>query len=583
MEKEIRSLASVVMVFLLAGLITVFGPVGCEITGGGDNNTGADELNGDNDDSSSDCDDLDFDGHTDYNADLCPAGDDQCDDDPNNWTATGCSSCLDEDGDGYGTDCDNGTDCLDTDYTIWTGCFGCEDRDGDLHDAYDAIWCPTGDDNCDDVTSTNEFNWTVNGCSSCVDTDGDGYGTNCDLGDDCAINNPFYSTGCEGCTDGDYDGDGHDAYDATWCPTGDDNCDDMTGSHEFNWTPTGCASCTDNDSDGRGANCDLGGDCHDGDNSIWTDCPGCEDTDGDNHAVYNATLCPTGDDNCDDMTGSHEFNWTSTGCSSCIDNDNDGYGDYCDNGADCDDDDNTIHTGCFLVAIPAGCFDMGDAFGEGSSNELPVHNVCISAFFIDDHEVTNAEYKSCVLAGGCVAPNDTTKYNDASYANHPVGHVDWDRASTYCTWAGERLPTEAEWEYAARGGLSGNRFPWGDTIGCSDANYYSDSSSSYDRDKLNASCVGDSSEAGDYAANGYGLYDMAGNVWEWVNDRYDSAYYSSSPIDDPTGPTSGTFRVLRGGCWGAYSSSMRVSYRNSYISTIALDLIGFRCAASASE
>ncbi len=228
-----------------------------------------------------------------------------------------------------------------------------------------------------------------------------------------------------------------------------------------------------------------------------------------------------------------------------------------------------------MALIPSGCFDMGDAFGEGESNEFPVHNVCITSdFYMDVHEVTNAEYAACVSGGGCTAPSNSSSYSRGSYYgnptydNFPVIYVDWNQATAYCTWAGKRLPTEAEWEYAARGGLSGKRYPWGDSISGTDANYWN-SGDPWDND---------TSEVEYYAANGYGLYDMTGNVYEWTNDWYSSTYYSSSPTNDPPGPASGTYRVLRGGLWYDPSAYLRVAYRTTYFPTFLYNSLGFRCA-----
>jgi len=227
-----------------------------------------------------------------------------------------------------------------------------------------------------------------------------------------------------------------------------------------------------------------------------------------------------------------------------------------------------------MALILAGCFDMGDAFNEWNNNELPVHNVCItSGFYMDLHEVTNAEYAACVSSGSCAAPQSSSSYTRSSYYGNPayddfpVIRVDWDQANDYCTWAGKRLPTEAEWEYAARGGLAGMRYPWGDTISGTDANYL-DSGDSWDND---------TSPVEYYAPNGYGLYDMAGNVWEWVHDWYQDDYYDVSPTNDPPGPTSGTYHVLRGGCWYDDVTSLRVA-RRAWPSASPSSVIGFRCA-----
>ncbi len=252
-------------------------------------------------------------------------------------------------------------------------------------------------------------------------------------------------------------------------------------------------------------------------------------------------------------------------------------------------------SGATMASISGGCFNMGDAFNEGSSasngggNELPVHNVCISAFQMDVYEVTNAQYKQCVDSGICTAPGNSSSdtrssyYGNSTYDNYPVIYVNWSQANTYCNWIQlKRLPTEAEWEYAARGGLSGKRFPWGDTISCANANYYPDTQYSYDTQGSTGYCVGggDTLEVGSYSANGYGLFDMAGNVWEWVNDWYSDTYYSSSPTNDPTGPSSGSQRVLRGGAWNSGALHLRTSMRYIYFSqpSSQYEMIGFRCA-----
>jgi len=263
----------------------------------------------------------------------------------------------------------------------------------------------------------------------------------------------------------------------------------------------------------------------------------------------------------------------------CTDLDGDGYGSPASTTCtypelDCDDTDPLVHL-CLTAPIPEGCFAMGDAFGEGLWAELPAHNVCISAFEMDVHEVTNAEYAECVADGGCTVPeylDSFTRldyYGDAAYDDFPVIYVDWNMATDYCTWAGKRLPTEAEWEYAARGGLAEKRYPWGDTDPqCTTANFYHDGSY----------CVGDTAEVGSYSANGYGLYDMAGNVFEWVSDWYQSDYYSGSPTNDPQGPASGTFRVLRGGSWYDSAFSLRVTDRSFSNPALDYPTVGIRCA-----
>ncbi len=248
---------------------------------------------------------------------------------------------------------------------------------------------------------------------------------------------------------------------------------------------------------------------------------------------------------------------------------------------------------CFfndMAQIPAGCFDMGDAFAEGYSNELPVHEVCfLEPFEMDYHEITNAEWAACVADSGCTAPAYTgsysraTYYGDAAYDDFPVIWVTWYQVSDYCTWAGKWLPTEAEWEYAARGGLSGNRYPWGDAISGTDANYY-DSGDPWNND---------TSPVEYYAPNGYGLYDMAGNVWEQVEDDYHGSYDCDAnlgayncdsgglaPIDGSAWVDTprGTFRSVRGGSGGASTSGLRVANRERDDARYTSDAVGARCA-----
>ena len=232
-----------------------------------------------------------------------------------------------------------------------------------------------------------------------------------------------------------------------------------------------------------------------------------------------------------------------------------------------------------MVQIPAGCFQMGNSFPSGDSDERPVHTVCfLLPFSIDLYEVTNAKYAECVAAEACTAPSRAdsytrpTYYGDPAYDNYPVIWVTWEQGNEYCTWAKKRLPTEAEWEYAARGDLAGNMYSWGDTISGSDANYR-DSGDPEDND---------TNAVGSYPANGYGLYDVAGNIWEWTNDWYDSVYYQycvdNRIRNDPQGPPTGTFRAMRGGSYSDFTHTLRVAGRDMYSSSGNYRYIGFRCA-----
>ena len=237
--------------------------------------------------------------------------------------------------------------------------------------------------------------------------------------------------------------------------------------------------------------------------------------------------------------------------------------------------------GMVMVYVPEGEFTMGS--NDGSSDEQPVHKVYLDEFWIDQTEVTNAMYALCVRAGACLPPHNNSSYTHSSYygnsqyADYPVIYISWNRANDYCHWAGVRLPTEAEWEKAARG-TDARTYPWGNsTPNCSLANYYSNG----------GKCVGDTRAVGSYpeGASPYGTLDMAGNVWEWVNDWYYFLYYSQSPESNPAGPASGTYRVLRGGAWINYENDLRTSSRYGNYPSYSYSFsrpFGFRCASGTS-
>ncbi len=232
--------------------------------------------------------------------------------------------------------------------------------------------------------------------------------------------------------------------------------------------------------------------------------------------------------------------------------------------------------------VPAGEFTMGS---ERSDNERPVHTVYLDAFYIDKYEVTNAYYQACVDAGDCTPPEYTSSYTRPHYygnfefGSYPVIYVSRNQAETYCKWRGASLPTEAQWEKAARG-IDGRTYPWGENITCHDANFYYYKRYIYGH----FYCVGDTITVGYHdEETPFGIYDMAGNVWEWVADWYSATYYQNSPSSNPTGPASGEYHVVRGGSWNSdhrelVSSNRRVM--TNPFGGIAYNDVGFRCARS---
>jgi formylglycine-generating enzyme required for sulfatase activity len=285
-----------------------------------------------------------------------------------------------------------------------------------------------------------------------------------------------------------------------------------------------------------------------------------------------------------------------------------------------------------MALIPAGSFLMGDSFNEGGTDEVPVHTVYVSAFYMDKYPVTRAlwfEVYQWAIANGYNFSRDGA----GKSANHPAHSMNWFDAVKWCNarsemegrtpayytntvkssvyrsgqvwlqnsfvkWnVGYRLPTEAEWEKAARGGLGGRRFPWGDTISRAEANYYSDwISGMFPRFHYDLATTSGyhptyatggtpyTSPVGSFIPNGYGLYDMAGNVSEWCWDWYTSVQYGSGPATDPHGPVSGQNRVKRGGSVGSlnnYAYDCRAAARDQHWpgwdGTALADYLGFRC------
>ena len=244
-----------------------------------------------------------------------------------------------------------------------------------------------------------------------------------------------------------------------------------------------------------------------------------------------------------------------------------------------------------MVLIPAGEFQMGSSDNDAEDDEKPIHIVYVDAFYIDKYEVTNAQYREFIDANPQWQKDRIPKkYHDGDYLkhwngnnyppgkdNHPVVYVSWYAAMAYAEWSGKRLPTEAEWERAARGGWIGKKYAWGYSLKFSKANY--------------GESVGDTTPVGSYDANGYGLYDMAGNVWEWCLDKYEADFYSISPRRNPLagGTVNGilsnwidvsSVRVLRGGSWVSNAKFVRVSDRTRFTPQITNNARGFRYVKS---
>jgi formylglycine-generating enzyme required for sulfatase activity len=281
-----------------------------------------------------------------------------------------------------------------------------------------------------------------------------------------------------------------------------------------------------------------------------------------------------------------------------------------------------------MALIPAGSFTMGDTFNDSdiSWGERPTHSVFVAAFYMDRYEVTKAQWDEVYQwatnrPAGVRYSFDYGDSGQGKAANHPAQTMTWYDAVKWCNarsekenktpayytsaalttvyrsgpvdvqtnwvnWSsGYRLPTEAEWEKAARGGASGHRFPWSnvDTITHSQANYYSSSSYAYDisptrgyHQTFTNGVAPYTSPVGYFSPNGYGLYDMAGNVWEWCWDWWSGTYYSSSPGTDPRGPATGSDRVIRGGGWVINAIYCRTAYRDDYGPANRSLNIGFR-------
>ena len=242
-----------------------------------------------------------------------------------------------------------------------------------------------------------------------------------------------------------------------------------------------------------------------------------------------------------------------------------------------DDQDATVRfppSGTEMVLISTGQFKMGSQ--DGAHDEQPVHTVLLNGFYMDRYEVTVGQYRQFINATGAAFPDWEEVARYAETDRHPMVNVSWYDAMAYAKWAGKTLPTEAQWEYAARGRLEGKAYPWGDeTLDATKANYED-------------SGIRKTVQVGSYPANGYGLHDMVGNVWEWCIDEYLADFYGMSPSRNPVaGPPISilddsfrkvvTRRVVRGGGWDAAARRLRVAYRDGNGPRGKVDSVGFRC------
>lgn len=213
-----------------------------------------------------------------------------------------------------------------------------------------------------------------------------------------------------------------------------------------------------------------------------------------------------------------------------------------------------------MVLIPAGHFMMGS--DEGQEDERPVHSVYLHSYYIDEAEVTCSRYRHFLTETGY--PPHPLWNPEHDRPEDPVVGVSWNDAAAFARWAGKRLPTEAEWEKAARGGLAGKKYPWGDEIDTAKANY----------DSFGIMPVKS------FEPNGFGLYDLAGNVAEWCEDWYSDIYYSMSPGDNPRGPQLGEKKVVRGGAWYNNQEALLIANRYKNAPDLGNFNTGFRCVQS---
>ncbi len=236
--------------------------------------------------------------------------------------------------------------------------------------------------------------------------------------------------------------------------------------------------------------------------------------------------------------------------------------------------------GMTMVYIPAGEFLMGsdDSDPAAEPDEKPQHLVFLNAFWIDRTEVTQAMYARCIHSGSCDNPLywNIADLESSANADYPIAGITWDMARSYCEWAGQRLPSEAEWEKAARG-TDGRLYPWGNTPPKSNRLNF--------KAEILSTSNATTARVGNYPSgtSPYGALDMAGNVWEWVADWYSDTYYAHSPRTNPPGPATGAYRACRGGSWNSMTADVRVAVRGMADPQHCDGLVGVRCALDASQ
>jgi formylglycine-generating enzyme required for sulfatase activity len=452
---------------------------------------------------------------------------------------TDATEWKDTDGDGIGDNADtddDGDGCLDTADTFPKDVNECVDTDGDgVGDNAD-----TDDDNDGSADSVDPA--PKDPTIACEDTDSDGICNTADTDDDgdgcldTVDDAPLNSAICFTDTDGDGTRDSED--------TDDDNdgCLDVDDDHPLN-----AALCFDNDGDGV----ENSSDAFPNDATEWTD--------ADSDTVGSNADC--NDSNANVSTNHHEI---------------------CSNSTDDNCSGTTDEIGC-MILITGGTFNMGadtdDADGQGTLGST-VHDVTLSNYYLDAYEVTNALFEACVTAGSCSAPNSlNSTYGNSSYDKWPIFYIDWNQASAYCTYVGKRLPTESEWEYAARNGSDEETYPWGiDAPTTTLANYFVPGNSGVVDDV-------DQFSAGN---NDDGIFNLIGNVAEWVSDfAGDYPLEAAAAVTDPTGPALNqtSNKIFRGGSFSHSASGpnqLEGKDRFSVDPTTQSTFIGVRCASTTS-